>query len=77
MRISEFDRVTYEVVRIMVFNATFNNISAISWLQFYWSRKPEYQEKTRYRLAASHWQTLSHNVAWSTPRHERDWNSQR
>ena len=22
--------------------------------------------------AASHWQTLSHNVALSTPRHERD-----
>jgi len=30
----------------MVFNATFNNISAISWRQFYWWRKPEYLEKT-------------------------------
>jgi hypothetical protein len=29
----------------MVFNATFNNISVISW-QFYWWRKPEYLEKT-------------------------------
>ena len=28
-------------VRVMVFNATFNNISAISW-----RRKPEYTEKT-------------------------------
>jgi hypothetical protein len=27
--------------------------------------------------AASHWQTLSHNVVSSTPRHERDLNSQR
>ena len=26
--------------------------------------------------AASHWQTLSHNVASSTPRYERDLNSQ-
>ena len=33
-------------VMVMVFNATFNNISAISWLQFYWCRKPEYPEKT-------------------------------
>jgi hypothetical protein len=30
----------------MVFNATFNNISVISWRQFYWWRKPEYPEKT-------------------------------
>jgi hypothetical protein len=31
----------------MVFNATFNNISATSWgLVFYLWRKPEYQEKT-------------------------------
>jgi len=34
------------MVRIMVFNATFNNISAISWLSFYWWRKLEYPEKT-------------------------------
>jgi hypothetical protein len=30
----------------MMFNATFNNISAISWLQFYWWRKLKYPEKT-------------------------------
>jgi hypothetical protein len=31
----------------MVFNATFNNISVISWgSQFYWWRKLEYPEKT-------------------------------
>ena len=28
-------------VRIMMFNATFNNISAISWWSFYWWRKAE------------------------------------
>ena len=34
--------------RVIVFNATFNNISvtSISWSQFYWWKKPEYQEKT-------------------------------
>jgi len=30
----------------MVLNATFNNISVISWRQFYWCRKPENREKT-------------------------------
>ena len=30
----------------MVFNATFNIISAISWRSVYWKRKPEYREKT-------------------------------
>ena len=30
----------------MVFNATFNNISVISWRQYYWWRKPEYPENT-------------------------------
>jgi hypothetical protein len=29
-----------------------------------------------HRSAASYWQTLSHNVIWSTPCHERDSNSQ-
>jgi hypothetical protein len=28
------------------FNATFNNISVISWQWVYWWRKPEYPEKT-------------------------------
>ena len=33
-------------VCLMVFNATFNNISVISWRQFYWWKKPEDLEKT-------------------------------
>jgi hypothetical protein len=37
-------------VRVMVFNATFNNVSVtgISW-RFYWWRKPEYPKKTTCR----------------------------
>ena len=30
----------------MVFNTTFNNISAISWRSVYWWRKQEYPVKT-------------------------------
>jgi len=59
------------VLGVMVFNATFNNISAISW------RSVLLLEETKYRPAASHWQTLSQNVVSSTPRHEWDSNSQR
>jgi len=45
----------------MVFNATFNNISVISW------RSVLLEEETavpgeNHRPAASHWQTLLHNV---------------
>jgi len=54
----------------MLFKATFNNISFISW------RSVLLVEETgipgeNHRSVASHWQTLSHNVVWSTPRHER------
>jgi hypothetical protein len=48
-------------VCLMVFNATFNNISVISW------RSVLLVEQTwgpgkKHRPVASHWQTLSHNV---------------
>jgi hypothetical protein len=49
----------------MVLNATFNNISAISW------RLALLVEETgeNHRPAVSHAQTLSHNIVSSTPRH--------
>jgi len=59
----------------MVFNTIFYNISVISW------QSVLLVEETRvpwenHRPVASHWQTLSRNVASSTPRHKRDSNSQ-
>ena len=59
----------------MVLHATFNNSSAISL------RSILLVEETgvpieNHRPAASHSQTLSHNVASSTPRHKRDSNIQ-
>jgi hypothetical protein len=38
------------MVWFIVFNVTFNNISATSWCQFYWWRKPENPEKTTDQL---------------------------
>jgi hypothetical protein len=37
------------------------------WSVFFWWRKQEYPEKTNHRPVASHWQTVSHNVASSSP----------
>jgi hypothetical protein len=45
-----------------MFNATFNNISVISW------HSVLLVEETEYWPVASNWQTLSHNVVLSTPR---------
>ena len=59
----------YVSIWFMVYNATFNDISVISW------RSVLFVEETggpreRFRLVASHRQTLPHNVVSSTPRHE-------
>ena len=59
----------------MVFIATFNNISIISWLSILLVEETGAPGKN-HRPAASHRQTLSHNVVSSSPRHERDLNSQ-
>ena len=63
------------LVLFLVFNATINNISVISW----WSIL--LVEETgvpggNHRPVASHWQTLSHNVVSSTSHHERGLNAQ-
>jgi hypothetical protein len=51
-------------VRVMVFNGSFNNISAISWQSLLLETGiPE----ENHQPVASHWQTLSHNVVLSTP----------
>ena len=60
---------------LVAFNAISNNISVIWW------RSVLLVEETgvpgeNHKPPASHWQTLLHNVASSTPRHKRDSNSQ-
>jgi hypothetical protein len=57
----------YHTMRVMVFNATFNNTSVQSW------QSAILVEETRvpgenHRPAVSHWQTLSHNVVSHTSR---------
>jgi hypothetical protein len=58
----------------MVFNATFNNISVISWQSVLLVEETRVQGEI-HGPAANHGQTLSHNVVLSTPCHERDSNS--
>ena len=50
----------------MVFNATFNNISVISWQSVLLVEKIGVP-KENHRPATSHWQALSHNVVSSSP----------
>jgi len=52
----------------MVFNATFNNISVISWLSILLVEETEVPGEN-HRPAARHWQTLSHNVVWVSNYH--------
>jgi hypothetical protein len=58
--------------RFMAFNATFKNISVISW------QSVLLVEETgeNHQFVASHRQTLSYNVVLSTPRHKLGSNSQ-
>ena len=49
----------------MMFDASFNNISVISWQSVLFMVE---ENGENHRSAASHWQTLSHNVVSSTPR---------
>ena len=61
--------------RDMVFNVTFHNISALSLWYVLVVEDPGVPGEHQ-RPVIVHWQTLSHNVISSTPRHERDFNSQ-
>jgi hypothetical protein len=58
-----------------VFNATFNNISVISWRSVFLVEETGVPGKN-HPPAVSHWQTLSHNDGSITPHHHRDSNSQ-
>ena len=60
----------------MVFKATFNNISVILWRSILLVEETGVPREN-HRPAASHCQTLSHNVVSGTPRQERNSNSQR
>jgi hypothetical protein len=51
----------------MVFNATFNNISVISWPSVLLLEQNGVPTENHWPVE-SHWQTLSHNVVSSTPR---------
>ena len=64
------------MVMVMVFNATFNNISDISWQSVLLVEETGTPGEN-HQPAASHRHTLSHNVVSSTPRHELDSNSRR
>jgi hypothetical protein len=61
-------------VRVMVFNATLNNISVTSWRSVLLVKKTGVPGEN-HRPVASHCQTLSHVVS-STPRHDLDSSSQ-
>ena len=54
-------------VKAMLFNAAFNNISAISWRSVLLVAETGVPEEN-HRPVANHWHTLSHNVVSSTPR---------
>ena len=65
--------------RVVVFNATFNNISVISWWSVLLVEKTGIPRENYLHVhvsVASHSQTLSYKVVSSTPCHERDLNSQ-
>jgi len=63
------------LVDLMVLNATFNNISVISWRSVSLVKETGVPGEN-YRPITSHWQTSSHNVVSSIPRHELGSNSQ-
>jgi len=59
-----------QLVRVMVFNATVNTISVISWWSVLLVAETRVLGKN-HRFFACHLQMLSHNVVSSTPRLSR------
>jgi hypothetical protein len=57
----------------MTFNATFNNISVITWPSVLLVEETGVPGEN-HQTVENHCQTLSHNVVSSTPRHEQDSN---
>jgi hypothetical protein len=66
--------ISFKGVMGMMFNATVNNISVISWLSVLLVEETGVPGEN-HRPVASQRQTLSHNVIYSTLRHERGSNS--
>jgi hypothetical protein len=52
----------------MVFNATFNTISVISWRSVLEVEETGVPGENHQPAKSHYWQTLSHNVVLSTPR---------
>jgi len=64
----------FGLCNFMVFNATFYNISVISWQSVLLVEKSGVLGEN-HRPVSSHWQTLSLTVVSSTSRHEQGFNS--
>ena len=60
-----FAYVLFLLVCLVVFNATFSNMSVISWWSVLLAEETGWPIK-KHRIVASHWQTLSHNVVHFT-----------
>jgi hypothetical protein len=58
----------------MVLNATFNNVSVISWRSVLLVEETEVPGEN-HRPVPNYCETISYNVVLSTPRHERGSNS--
>jgi hypothetical protein len=64
----KYSRLTLIIwIKVTVFYTTFNNVSVISWLSVLLVEETG-EPGENHQSAASHWQTLSHNVVSSAPR---------
>jgi hypothetical protein len=70
--INQGNHLNFIDLRVMVFNATFNNISVISWRSVLLVEETGVPGENHWPVT-SHWQTLSHNVVSSTPCLSGNW----